>query len=115
MEGLTDDARTLFKIVSRRSHLTADQEFCRTHKIKSIGDAARELEKRLLVQTEEVHTSTGAHAKRIQTWERWASEVSFDPERVTASEAKKKLEDVVMSLNDRFNANGRLPWPLTGR
>jgi hypothetical protein len=115
IEGLTDEASTLFKLVSRRGELTADQEFCRTHNIKSVGDAARELEKRLLVRAEEVHTNSGAHAKHIQTWECWVSQAKLDTERVTPAEAKEKLEDVVASVNERFKANGRLPWAMTIR
>jgi hypothetical protein len=115
IEGLSDEARNLLNVVSRRGELTADQEFCRSHNIKSVGDASRELEKRLLVRAEEVHTDSGAHAKHIQTWERWVSQAKLDAERMTPAEAKKKLEAVVATLNERFEAKGRLPWPMSSR
>ncbi len=34
--------------------------------------AVRELEKRLLLRAEEYHTPSGAHAKRLESWRRWA-------------------------------------------
>lgn len=111
VEGLTSEARTVLNLVSRKGELTADQEFCRAHNIQSVGNAVRELEKRLLVYAEEIHTSSGAHAKRLETWVRWADRSGFASERVTPAQAKRKLEDVVASLNGVFNANGRVPWP----
>jgi hypothetical protein len=46
-------------------------------KIRSIGDAVRELEARLLVHSIEIHTELGAHAKQLQTWNEWRKEVGL--------------------------------------
>src|SRR6201999_1926913 len=42
-----------------------------------VADLARELERRLLVQAVEIHTSSGAHAKVLQSWPRWSAEVQL--------------------------------------
>ncbi len=47
----------------------------RTVKEKSLD--ARTLETRLLVFADDVHTSSGAHVKRIETWEHWAWRTGF--------------------------------------
>jgi len=91
--------------------LTADQAFCHAHKIKSAGAAIRELEKRLLVYAEEIHTNSGAHAKRVETWGRWCERAGFVPDAMSPAQAKRDLEDIVATLNARFEANARLPWP----
>lgn len=110
-KGLTEEARTLLSMVSKQGELTADQAFCRAHKIKSAGAAIRELEKRLLVYAEEIHTNSGAHAKRVETWGRWCERAGFVPDAMSPAQAKRNLEDIVATLNARFEANAKLPWP----
>jgi hypothetical protein len=77
---------------------------------KAAGDAARELEQRLLVHANQVHTETGAHAKALETWGRWARRIGFLYEGEMVDTAEKKLEKLVLDLNTRFNAKGKLPW-----
>jgi hypothetical protein len=109
--GFTEEMRTLLSMVSKQRELTADQAFCRAHKIQSAGAAIRELEKRLLVYAEEIHTNSGAHAKRVETWGRWCERVGFVPDAMSLAQAKRNLEDIVATLNARFEATARLPWP----
>jgi hypothetical protein len=79
-------------------------------KSESPGEAARELERRLLVHSQEIHTSGGAHAKRLETWDRWANRVGFRAQELTAERAKETIEEVLARLNRQFGARGRLPW-----
>jgi hypothetical protein len=109
--GFTKEARTLLSMVSKQRELTADQAFCRAHKIKSAGAAIRELEKRLLVYAEEIHTGSGAHAKHVETWDRWCERVGFVPDAMSPAQAKRNLEVIIATLNARFEANAKLPWP----
>ena len=53
----------------------AGREGSRGGKSKAVGEAARELERRLLVHGEEFHTETGAHAKWLESWGHWARRV----------------------------------------
>ncbi len=74
---------------------------------------ARELEKRLLVYSEEIHTETGAHAKVLETWESWAERIGLARRKTTAEQAKEQLEQRLKLLNTRFAAAGRLLWTTT--
>ena len=85
----------------------------RSAKSKAPGEAARELEKRLLVYSEEIHTETGAHAKTLETWEHWAKRRGLARPKTTIEQAKEQLEQRLELLNKRFGAAGRLPWPKT--
>ncbi len=67
--------------------------------LQTTGDAARELEARLLAHGTSVHTPTGDHAKALQTWERWAT-----ARKVKAGD-RQPLEAAVARLG-----GGRLPW-----
>jgi hypothetical protein len=78
---------------------------------KAIADAARELERRLLIHSTEVHTPSGAHAKVLQTWSTWISESSLRGLRLPSeSAARRSLEQAVEHLNREYGAAATLPW-----
>jgi hypothetical protein len=73
---------------------------------KDVPRAARELERRLLVHATEIHTSTGAHAKVLETWPIWAKRVDFGRPTLSVTSAKVQLKDAVA----RLGGAGRLPF-----
>ena len=77
-----------------------------------IGEAARELERVLLVRSENVHTPSGKHAKVLESWQRWLKRMGVR-EKTAAKDAKREIEEIVESLNRRYQGRGRLPWPAT--
>ncbi len=76
------------------------------------ADAARLLETRLLIHARQFHSGTGAHAKRLLTWDRWCQQSGFDPSEhpMTAAAGRTALTEVVDTLNQDHRAGGRLPW-----
>lgn len=98
MQGLSKEARALLKKVDKEK------------KVFSSGDPVRELETRLLVHSESVHTESGAHKKEAQSWESWADSVRLGKVDITPDEAKAQLEAVVARLNKQFGAKGTLAW-----
>jgi hypothetical protein len=79
---------------------------------KRIADFARDLERRLLVHAMETHTPSGAHAKVLQTWPRWASEVQLSQhEPLSAAQARLQLEQSAARLAaDVSEGVVQLPW-----
>jgi hypothetical protein len=76
-----------------------------------VPDASRELERRLLVHATEVHTASGAHAKVLQTWPRWAAESSQQPKSMSSDEARGQLEDAARQLAaEVVDGVAELPW-----
>jgi len=70
------------------------------------GAPIRELERRLLLRSEEVHTDSGEHRLRVERWEAWAERVGCRPvESLTAS--KLELLRAVQGLGASVSA---LPW-----
>jgi hypothetical protein len=114
LNRISPSARALLSKVTRKRIMRTDRlpEFRRA-KSKAPGKAARELEKRLLVYSEEIHTETGAHAKVLETWEHWAKRIGLARQKTTAAQAKEQLEQRLKLLNTRFEAAGRLPWATT--
>ncbi len=114
MKGLSPLARSILKEVSEAGELRTDElPWIGSHTAKSPGEAVRELEKKLLVHSDEIHTATGAHAKRVESWEHWVGRVGFGEERMTSDRAKREIGNVVNGLNLQFEAKGRLPWKNT--
>jgi hypothetical protein len=103
VEGLSKQAKALPKKVDKEAQAS------------SSGDPVRELEVRLLVHSQSVHTETGSHTKELQTWKSWAQRANLGNVKLSSSEAKAQLEAVVARLNKQFNAAGTLPWNKKGR
>lgn len=115
LEGLSRPARSLLARVKRAGRLRTDRLPDYNRKSKASGETARELERRLLVHGEEFHSERGAHAKWLESWERWARRRGIAGEKMKPEEAKKKLEEVVRALNEKYRAAGCLPWHETER
>ena len=111
LKGLSRMAHRLLAAVDEQSELRTDSiPWSGGARKESPGEATRLLERKLLVHTEEVHTETGAHAKRLECWERWGKRVGLETNRMPAEQAKRELEAVLAELNERFEGNGKLPW-----
>lgn len=109
-QGLSNEAEELLKLIERENQLRTDKlNWPKDHKTK-IGDAARQLEQRLLVVSHQVHTEKGAHAKLMQTWEAWSKDVRFKPRRTSVREAMGLISPTVKNLNEQFGGNATLPW-----
>lgn len=76
----------------------------------TIGDAVREIEWRVLLHTDEIHTETGAHAKLLESWARWARRSRAPTAIRPVGAANRELEGVVDRINGQFDAAARLPW-----
>lgn len=110
LDGLSAAAHGLLDLVDKHGAIRTDElRLTGMKEQKSIGESARELEKALLVRGKSLHTSSGKHAKCLESWERWADRIGAG-DRISANYARKELERIMESLNCRFRANGRLPW-----
>ena len=77
------------------------------------GNIARELELRLLIHAEQIHTESGKHAKVIETWDAWSKRVGFRARATDPFPAKRLLEQRLARLNQKHSGDGELPWPST--
>jgi hypothetical protein len=75
------------------------------------GNTAKELELRLLVHAEQIHTESGAHSKVLKTWDTWAKNKGSRVRPGSAATARLFLEQRVAQINnDHPGANAILPW-----
>jgi hypothetical protein len=76
-------------------------------------DISRELELRLLIHAERIHTGSGKHAKVIEPWEAWAKRAGLRARAKDPVAARRFLEQRLANLNKKYNGHGQLPWPST--
>lgn len=110
LSGLPAAAKSLLKQVDTAGALTtAETVWPQKSKMKP-GDAARDLERRLLVVGTQFHSESGAHEKRLETWDHWIKQRKFKPAKLSPAAAKDRFEERLAGLNQEFGALATLPW-----
>lgn len=111
--NLSQAAQELLAQVGQHAALVSDKvELPRQFKAVKIGEVVRELEKRLLIHTEQYHSKSGAHAKRLESWKNWAARVNLECNEVDIQAAREKLEARIQKLNERFKSAAKPPWKI---
>lgn len=109
LNKLSANGRALLKAVDNSGRLQTNklgQEFG-----AKPGETARELELRLLIHAEQIHTESGKHAKVIETWDAWAKRIGFRVRAKSPAAARRFLEERLAGLNKQHDASAKLPWP----
>ncbi len=110
--NLSEEAQTLLKSVNN-SGLIQTEKHLKDFFIssKKVGDAVRELEKKILVCSYQTHTNQGFHAKVVESWEHWVQRNKISSKnRIYVQEAKNKFDNLIFDLNKTFGGKGKLPW-----
>jgi hypothetical protein len=77
---------------------------------KQLTRAIRELELRLLIHTEQMHTDSGAHAKVLMTWATWAAQHKMAAPKLTLAAANAELDGAVARLCANAPRRPRVAW-----
>ena len=110
LNGLTAATKSLLKQVDSAGVLTTAETVWPQKSKMKLGDAARDLERRLLVIGTQFHSESGAHEKRLETWDHWIKQRKFTPAKVSIETAKSRWELKLQRLNEEFGASATLPW-----
>jgi hypothetical protein len=103
-------AMSMLRMVDRGGAVRMD-EIRAKRTAKELSGDARILETRLLVFGDDVHTDSGAHVKRIESWPLWAKRVELATAKLpSVDDAHRELEEIVTRLNQKYNAGAILPW-----
>lgn len=76
----------------------------------SVKKAADQLERKLLIYSEQIHTEDGHHSRVLKSWKTMASTRGYVPPHVDVLEACASLEQAVQLLGDGTKASVKLPW-----
>jgi hypothetical protein len=108
LDRLSVAARSMLKAVDEAGMLLTNK-LPRSFGSKP-GELARELELRLLIYSEQIHTESGSHAKQLETWASWAKRNHFKYRSLDPSKARQALEKRLHEINQEHSGSGRLPW-----
>ena len=107
LQGLSAGARAILTELRKVGWVRADQL---PRKRGGWTAATKDLEQRLLVFSQEFHTESGSHAKRLESWEHWARRVALEDVEMTVAHAKSLLEQATRSIG--ASGIAMLPWSL---
>jgi len=118
LHNLSEAGSILLQLVDAHGELRADElPLIHGATPTRTADAARELERRLLARVGQVHTETGAHARVIESWDRWAKRVGIGATALTPADAERQVERAARAYAARADgpATARLPWQPSDR
>jgi hypothetical protein len=98
VRGLSSEAKRLLERLDRGDS-----------SVRAVGAPVKELETRLLVTTQEIHTASGRHEISLEPWHAWSRRVGCSAMQ-SIPRARKALEEAAITLGAPLKA---LPW--TGR
>lgn len=102
--------RGLLPGVSRLLARVEKEGVLRADSVPQGRERARILERRLLVQTRDVHTRDGRHEKELESWAHWARRRRVKPARDLAA-AHDQLDGALLALvRAGRGAPATLPW-----
>lgn len=111
LADLSAAASFLLEALTREHTVRLDQlQQAISFPAKALAEAAREVERKVLVYGESLHTKSGAHVKHLESWEHWILRTGFAEPLLSPEQGKIALEDALLILNRQFEAKGRLPW-----
>ncbi len=110
LERLSRAALSFLERVEREGPVRSDRVKGVRGGSRKVGELVRDLEKRLLLHSEPVHTESGAHAKSLESWVQWAARIDLGGTMTNAKEGKTVLETAARALCGRSSAAPRLPW-----
>jgi hypothetical protein len=108
--GLSDAATTTFARLARRRAPVRVEQLLPEADAKLRQRVVRDLEVRLLVHTDDVHTESGAHAKYVQTWRAFQRSHELATEPPTPSTAQLVFERIVADWPEPTKGRPLLPW-----
>jgi len=109
--ALSPAAKFLLQKIDSSGSLRSDRVTWPTKfRSEKVGDVVRELESRLLIHIEEIHTDRGSHAKLLESWEHWAERWHLNTSDRSPAESRKTLEALVRKINQKYGADACLPW-----
>lgn len=111
--GVAREEWQMKKLSPRAKTLLEELDHENIIKTNRPGEIVRELEIRLLIHAEQVHTESGAHAKVLETWDAWAKRIAFRTRARNPLAARRFLDQRLAEINNKHDARGTLPWPPT--
>jgi hypothetical protein len=110
LDRLKDSSADLLRTVNGHRRPVWNDEAMPSLDSRTRQATVRDLERRLLIHTDEVHTESGAHRKALETWATFARREGVDDPLPTTAEAKQTFEAIVADWPEPEGRTPLLPW-----
>jgi len=110
--GLSPMEVSLLEDIERYGSVRTDEYRALLDNPRVLPNLVRKLERRWLIVSEEFHTPSGAHAKRLMNWPAWAAARGFRDPGLAPESARQQLLATVRSLGGA-DPERYLPLPRT--
>lgn len=114
VKNMSTNGENILKLIEEVGAIRADHLELETRNQlsrKDLNKAINEIEKRLLIFSNEVHTEKGTHSKQLKSWNHFIKEKDLELTRnPSALSSKQTIDSIVVELNNKFNSKAKLPW-----
>lgn len=111
-DTLSEEAHTLFKRIKKKGLIQTEilpKDFFISP--GKMGAVVRDLEKKILVCSYQVHTDQGHHAKVIESWDHWITmKKLLLRKKVSVQASKNRFEHLINDWYKTLGGKGKLPW-----
>lgn len=109
MKKMTPDMLGLLKrVLSKQELQTDDAGFTKTP--TEIGKLATKLESRLLIFSENTHSSSGKHVRTLRTWKKQMALKKFKVKKMPVADAIAHFHQVIAAYTQNQHSLVQLPW-----
>lgn len=78
--------------------------------VVALRKAADQLERKLLIHSEQIHTEAGYHSRILHTWKVAFAKRGYVPDEIVVSKARDSIETAVRKLGRGETRHVKLPW-----
>lgn len=108
---LSAESKWLLSRLAEKGRIRLDQMLHADWAARDLARAAKLLESRLLVFSEEFQTERGAQTRSLETWEHWLERTKYEPTPLQPEEGRQVLLGAVSPLVPGGKASRLMPWP----
>lgn len=108
-EKLSPDAKKLLKIVQLKGSLRADDDNLKQSPTE-IGKIASQLEERLLLYSESIHTDSGKHIRVLSSWDEVVRTRQRKKIVISVDDGINSFETLREKMEEKYEAKVKFPW-----
>lgn len=110
---LSPESKWLLSRIAAQGRIRLDQMLHADWAARDLARAAKLLEARLLVFSEDVVTERGAQTRALEGWEHWIERTGYARTPLTPAEGRELLVDAVAPMVPAGKAARLMPWPAS--
>jgi hypothetical protein len=108
---LSAESKWLLSRMAEKGRIRLDQMLHADWAARDLARAAKLLESRLLVYSEEFETERGAQTRSLETWEHWLQRTEYGPQPLTPEEGRQVLIEAIAPFVPGGKVARLMPWP----